>query len=230
MERTVLITGASGNLGKAAVERFLRDGYQIIATVSPGKLLGYDVNGNVSVVEVDLTNQWIVDQFVENSIKKHSTINAALLLVGAFASGTINNTNEDALDKMISVNFKTAYFAARKIFSHMITQPNGGRIVLVGSKPAINPSAGKNSLAYAISKNMLFQLAEILNAESVNKNVSTHVIVPSIIDTPANRSAMPQANPSDLVKPEEVAEAMAYLCSDKGMCLRETVLKIYGNS
>jgi len=225
--KTVFITGASGNLGKACVEKFLAEGYQVIATISPGKTLGFTLPG-VETFEADLTNESSVEKVV-NSITSTYKIDAALLLVGGFAMGNIQDTNSADLQKMFSLNFETAYFAARPVFNHMMTQ-SAGRIVFIGARPALNPSDGKSTLAYALSKTLVFKLAELLNAQGASNNVVSHVIVPSIIDTPVNRNAMPKANFSDWVKPEEIADTIFHLCSEKGSAVRDSVTKLYGRS
>ncbi len=230
MKKTVIITGATGNLGKAAVNRFIQEGYSVVATVSPGKSLGYSINGDLETAEVDLTDETNVKLFVQRVTETHSQIDAALLLVGGYAGGNIDKTDGTLLKKMYSLNFETAYFVARPVFQQMMTQPEGGRLVFVGSKPGLNPEDGKNNLAYGLSKSLIFKLAEYLNAEGAGKNVVSQVIVPSTIDTPANRAAMPNAKFSDWITPEEIAGAMLFLTGKEGSVLRETVLKIYGNS
>src|SRR6187551_2950565 len=96
--KTVLITGASGNLGKACVEKFLTEGYKVIATVSPGKTIGFDLPG-VETFEADLTNETSVENVI-GLITSTYKIDTALLLVGGFAMGTIKDTNSAALQKM----------------------------------------------------------------------------------------------------------------------------------
>ncbi len=228
MKKSILITGASGNLGKAAIDRFLSEGYRILATSSPGKTLGYETD-DVVTYEADLTSEQSVEQVVGNMIKDHQHIDAALLLVGAYAAGTILETDAASLKKMLALNFDTAYHASRQVFKHMISQPTGGRIVFVGSRPAIVPEEGKNNVAYALSKSLIFTLSDILNAEGKSKNVVSSVIVPGTIDTATNRKANPSANFADWVAPEEVSEAMVYLVSEKGRALRDPVLKLYSN-
>lgn len=225
--KTVLITGASGNLGKASVEKFLAEGYKVVAIVSPDKALGYELP-NVDIYEADLTNETSIENVI-TTIASKNRIDAALLLVGGFAMGNIQNTDSASLKKMFSLNFDTAYFAVRPIFLQMMKQ-SGGRIVFVGARPALNPADGKSTLAYGLSKSLVFKLAEYLNAEGATNNVVTHIIVPSIIDTAVNRTAMPNANFSDWVKPEDIAETMAFLCSDKASAVRDTVVKMYGRS
>lgn len=226
--KNILITGASGNLGKATVEKFLSNGYQVIATVSPGKNIGYTTSGNFQTVEADLTNEESVNAMMSGVIEKYKILDAAVLLVGGFAMGNIHNTDGAALRKMISLNFETAYYSARPAFLQMQQQPTGGKIVLIGARPALRAKDGKGAMAYALSKSLLFQLAEMLNAESANKKVITSVIVPSTIDTPVNRKDMPDADFSAWVKPEEIADVIAYAVSNN--VLREPVFKVYGNS
>jgi NAD(P)-dependent dehydrogenase (short-subunit alcohol dehydrogenase family) len=225
--KTVLITGASGNLGKACVEKFLTEGYKVLVTVGPGQTLGNDLKG-IETFEADLTNEASVEKVI-NEITQSYKIDATLLLVGGFAIGNIKDTNGAALQKMFSLNFDTAYFVARPIFNHMMKQSTG-RIVFIGARPALNPADGKSTIAYALSKSLVFKLAELLNAEGASNNVVSQVIVPSIIDTPANRASMPTANFSDWVKPEAIAETIFYLCSEKGSAIRDTVVKLYGKS
>lgn len=229
MKKNVLITGASGNLGKATVGKFVKEGYNVIATVTAGKTLGFPAEG-VQLYEADLTDENSVNAVVKQVIADHSSLDAALLLVGGFAPGTIQTTDGSLLKKMLSLNFDTAYFVARPVFQQMLSQANGGSIVLVGSRPALQPKEGKNTLAYALSKSLIFKLADFLNAEGSSKNVTTSVIVPSTIDTEANRNAMPDKDFTAWVKPDEIAQSIAFLCSEQGKPLRETVLKIYNRA
>jgi NAD(P)-dependent dehydrogenase (short-subunit alcohol dehydrogenase family) len=229
MKKNVVITGGSGGLGKTVVEHFVSEGYQVIATVSPGKTLGFDLAG-VETFEVDLTDEKNVNDVISSIIKKYSTIDAAVLLVGGFAAGGIKETNGEALRNMYSLNFETSYFVARPLFMQMITQSSGGRMVFVGSRPALVASQGKSVLAYALSKSLLFKLAEYLNAEGAANNVVTSVVAPSTIDTPVNRKAMPDADYNSWVKPEEIAEIMTFIASAKGSVLRDPVFKVYGKA
>ena len=101
---------------------------------------------------------------------------------------------------------------------------------MIGAKPVFEPNAARAVFPYALSKTMIIKMAEVINADTRQNNTTATVIVPSIIDTPPNRAAMPDANFSDWVKPESIAEKIAFICGEGGMDLRETVLKIYGNS
>jgi len=228
--KTVIITGASGSLGKASVEKFLAEGYKVIATVTPGRTLGFQVKGNVETYDADLTDEKSVTDVISRIISKHETVDAALLLVGGYAPGGIKETDGRVLKKMFTLNFDTAYFVARPLFEQMMQQSGGGRIVFVGSRPALKPKDANKSLGYALAKSLVFRLAEALNDAGSSKNVVASVVVPSTIDTPVNRQAMPDADFTTWVKPEEIADAMAHLCSSDSNAWREPVLKIYGRS
>jgi NAD(P)-dependent dehydrogenase (short-subunit alcohol dehydrogenase family) len=229
MKRTVIITGAAGNLGKAAVEKFLKEECRVVGTVSPGKSLGYNVSGEVSVHEVDLTNEQDAEALVESVVRTHQNIDVAVLTVGGYGGGGIGKTDGSGLRKMYSLNFETAYFLARPVFLKMVKQSSGGRIVLIGSRTALEPLQGKSALAYTLSKSLLFNLAACLNAEAAGKNVVTSVIVPSVLDTPENRKSMPNANFSEWVLPERVADILYFITSEQGKPLSDPVVKIYGN-
>lgn len=228
--KNVLITGAGGALGKACVTEYSKKGYHVIAILSPDKKLPYDINPPVSVYNADLMNESATDKVLAQVIKDHKAIDTALLLVGGFAPGNIDTTDGAMIKKMISLNFETAYYTAQTVFGQMVKQSNGGRIVFVGARPALDIKAGKGVLAYALSKTLIFKLAELLNEEGKEKNVVCSVIVPSIIDTPDNRKAMPKANTNNWVKPESIAEIIEFTTSEKGSVIREPVVKVYGGA
>ena len=119
MKKNILITGAAGNLGKAAVEKFLAEGNNVIATVSPGKKLDYEVKGDVTTYEADLTDEKAVEALITKIISNHQSIDAAVLLVGGFAAGNIEATDGALLKKMYTLNFETAYFAVRPVFQQI---------------------------------------------------------------------------------------------------------------
>lgn len=228
--KTVIITGASGNLGKACVEKFVAEGYKVIATLPPGHNLGFEVKGEVETYNADLSDEGSVNEVISKIIAKHKTIDAALLLVGGYAYGGVDETDGTLLKKMLSLNFDATYFVARPIFQQMIKQNSGGRIILVGARAALRAKDGAKSFAYALSKSLIFKLAEFLNATGSEKNVTTSVVVPSTIDTPQNRQAMPKADFSTWVKAEDIAAAMAHLCSGEAEAWRESVVKMYGKA
>jgi NAD(P)-dependent dehydrogenase (short-subunit alcohol dehydrogenase family) len=209
-----LITGAGGSLGRAVVERFAADGHAVVGTVSPGKEPGYSVKGNVHFLQADLSSEQAASIVVEEAVRRLSRLDAAVLTVGGFTPGTIQNTRSEVLHKMFTLNFETAFNMARPLFLHMADH-KGGKIVLIGARTARIPAQGKNALAYSLSKSLIFSLSDLLNAEGAGKGVTSTVIVPSTIDTPDNRKAMPDADFSAWTRPEIIAQTITSLVTGK---------------
>ena len=227
--KNIIITGANGNLGSAVTNLFLDKGYNVVAVVAANAKEGFIKHERLDTQTVDLSNEKSAAAFIEAAIEKHGQIHAALLLVGGFTMGNIEKTSGEDITKQISLNFNTAYFAARPLYRHM-QQHKQGNIVFIGARPAISPAFGKDLVAYSLSKSLLFRLAEFINEESKGTNITATVVAPSTLDTPLNRNSMPDADPANWVKPEDLAAILEFAVSDKGATLRETVLKVYNNS
>ncbi|MGN6402786.1 MAG: SDR family NAD(P)-dependent oxidoreductase [Flavisolibacter sp.] len=228
--KTIIITGANGNLGTAVTRFFLNKGYKVIATVhNEAAKKEMTEHSNLHVEAVNLANEAETASFIQATIDVHKKIDGALMLAGGFAMGNIAATKNEDIKKQVSLNFETAYHVARPLLEHLL-QNNYGRLVFVGARPAIKAVNGKDVIAYGLSKSLLFKLAEYINEEAKGKNVTATVIVPSTIDTPLNRKSMPDADPGNWVKPEALAEIIEFVCSDKSSALKETVLKVYNNS
>lgn len=225
-----IITGASGNLGSTVTSTFLDKGYRVIAVVHHEKartrLIPHE---NLEIKVADLSNEKAAEELVQSAISKYGKIDGALLLAGGFTAGKIEDTGTDDIRRQVSLNFETAYHVARPLLNHMLDK-NYGRLVFVGARPAIKATDGKNMVAYALSKSLLFRLAEFINAENKGKNVTATVVVPSTIDTPPNRESMPNADPSKWVKPEDLAEILSFIISKEAGALRENVIKVYNNA
>ena len=168
-------------------------------------------------------------KFINNVISKYGSVDAAVLTVGGFAMGSIAETKASDIARQHKLNFETAYNVAKPVFVQMMKQ-NSGRIFIIGSKPGLEAKNGKGMVAYGLAKSLIFRLAELMNDEAKGTNVVTSVIVPSTIDTPQNRKAMPDADPSKWVKPEAIADVIHFYCTDAATVLREPIIKIYNNS
>jgi NAD(P)-dependent dehydrogenase (short-subunit alcohol dehydrogenase family) len=227
--KTILVTGANGNLGTAAVKKLLDEGYAVIGVDSANTHLEFALgNAHFTFHTVNLLDEVEAAGFIDTIIKQHGKIDGALLLVGGFAMGTIETITGTDIRKMYALNFETAYFVARPLFLHM-QQHNYGRLVFIGSRPALQAEQGKDALAYSLTKAMLFKLADFINASAKGTNVTASVLVPSTIDTAINRKSMPDARYDDWVKPEQLADILEFICSDKGSSIREAVYKGYNN-
>jgi NAD(P)-dependent dehydrogenase (short-subunit alcohol dehydrogenase family) len=232
-KQTAIVTGAAGNLGLAVVHHFLENGLNIAATLLPhehDRVKTFENNPAFQKYELDVTNEEAAQGFVQQVVQKHGSVEVAALLVGGFAMGNLQETNGSQLKKMVELNFESAFYLAKEVFARMAAQHNGGHIFLVGARPALMPDVGKDMMAYALSKSLIFEFAKMLNMEGKKKGIVTSVIVPSTLDTPQNRAAMPDSNFSNWVKPEDVAEIMYFTISEKAKVLREPIIKVYGNS
>lgn len=228
--KTIIVTGASGNLGQAVVKKFLAENYFVVGTVIPNDSLVIKIQGkNFETAVVDLVNEDGARQFADLVVEKHGNIDAAVLTAGGFAMGKIADTKTSDIAKQYQLNFETAYNLARPVFLQMLKQ-GSGRIFLVGSKPGLDMRNSKGMVAYGLSKSLIFRLAELMNDEAKGTNVVTTVLVPSTIDTPQNRNSMPDADFSKWVTAEAIADIIYFNCTDKATVLREPVIKLYNNA
>jgi NAD(P)-dependent dehydrogenase (short-subunit alcohol dehydrogenase family) len=228
--KVAIVTGASGIMGNAVVKKFIDEGYYVIGTVIPNDQVPLNFpSDKFEKVVVDLMSEDDSKKFIDSVISKHGNIDAAILTVGGFAMGKIAETKTSDILKQYKLNFETAYNVARPVFVQMLSQ-NNGRIFIIGSKPGLDAKKAKGMVAYSLAKSLIFRLAELLNDEAKGKNVVASVVVPSTIDTPANRKSIPAGNFESWVKPEAIADVIYWHCTDEASVLREPVLKVYNNA
>ncbi len=227
MSKNIIISGASGGLGKDVVKKLSEGGNNLYVTFGSTKPEAFTDLKNVISQVVDLSDQEAALDFVNTTLEKASTIQAGVFLVGGYAPGDLHATDNALLENMFSINFFTAFHLVKPLMKHFESS-GGGQFIFVGARPALEADQGKDNFAYALSKSLVFKMAEFINAEGKSKNITATVIVPGIIDTPTNRKAMPDADFSKWVAPTDIAENIAFVLSEPGTKLRETVLKIYG--
>jgi len=228
--KTAIVTGASGNMGQAVVNKFIAEGYRVAGTVVPNDPVEVNFPADkFDKVVVNLMDEAEAKQFVDDVIKNYGSIHSAVLTVGGFAMGHIAETSSSDILKQYKLNFETAYHVARPVFEQMMKQGTG-RIFIIGSKPGLHANNGKGMVAYGLAKSLIFRLAELMNGEAKGKNVVTSVIVPSTIDTPQNRTSMPDADFSKWVKPEDIASVISFYSSESAAVLREPIIKVYNNA
>lgn len=224
MQKTIIITGASGGLGKAVTRKFLQESYTVIASSHSQPVVSD--SGSVIKIKADLADEKSAATFISNALSEYGPISAAALLVGGFAMSNIADSNEKKLLEMYRLNFLTAWFCAKPLFQHM-RQNQFGRIVLIGSVPGQNPGLGSSMVPYTLAKSQIFSLASILNAEGKDNDVYTSVIVPGTIDTEANRRSMPDADFSEWVKPDALADTIHKVCTAKASEISSPIFKMY---
>jgi len=226
MSKNVLITGAAGNLGSSVAQYLMENNYTIWGIVERG--LKYTQIKGINYFEADLNDESGTEQLIQEIQTKAGKLDAAVLTVGGFDMSNISSTSGKQLNAMFQLNFMTAFHCIKPIYAGM-KHKNGGQIIVIGARPAIDGGASE-MIPYAISKGALIKLANILNEDSAKDKITTSVIVPSIIDTPANRSAMPDADFSKWVTPQVIAENIRHLLSSSGQALRSPILKLYNEA
>lgn len=231
--KSIIVTGAAGNMGQAVVRRFTKDGHTVYAALGLGEnsqMFSNQVNsGAVHTQFLNLTDETVSEGYVKGIIAQDPNVDTAICIVGGWQPGTIAETTAYELDKMIKLNFSTAFNIARPLLEYFERQGRG-QFVFIGARPAINASEGKSQVAYALAKSLVFRLAEIINDQGKFKNIRASVIVPSLLDTPQNRAAMPDADAGEWVTPDAAADSIAFLLGDTGNKMRETVIKLYNKA
>lgn len=225
MSRNIIVTGAAGGLGRAVVDKFKREGYHVIALLRPGR--DETVEEADDNYEVDVTSEQAVSDFVKEYHMQYGELDAIAMLVGGFAMGNLEETTQADLTKMFQLNFFSA-FQMTQGFLPLMKKQQRGTFLFVGARPALQLQDATASVAYALSKKMVISLSAILAEEIKGTDIRTHVFVPSIIDTEANRNSMPDADFSKWVNPAEIAEAMHYAVNTPS--LRNMTFKLYGGA
>jgi NAD(P)-dependent dehydrogenase (short-subunit alcohol dehydrogenase family) len=209
----VIVTGASGNLGKAVVSIFSQKGWQVIAFVSSR------TNRNVfkglpgiKVIRIDALKEKPVQRAVERCIKKYGKIHAAVLTIGGFRGGGLFHTTAQDIDEMMRLNFFTAWHFVRPLMNYMCQQ-GSGRLILIGSAIIKKKKECTLALAYCLAKATVAWLADLLQQAGKPYGVKCVLMLPSTLDTPQNRQAMPSADFSRWQKPEKLARTIYRLVS-----------------
>lgn len=200
------------------------------ALISHHHSTGFMKHERLRIFQADLGKEKEAAQVISQALEGEKILDMGVLTVGGFGMGRLLDTPTEEVEKMVRLNFLTAYHTVRPLFKHLANQNSGGQIVLIGARPVFDPGAAAGMVAYSLSKSLIFKLAEIINEEGKEKGITASVVVPSIIDTPQNREAMPDADVSDWVTPEQIAANILHLLTPSGAQLRKTVLKVYGNS
>ena len=225
MSQTILITGATGALGRVVVAQTLQAGHKVLAcgrVPSPN----FSFSKNFKYFSTNLSKESDAEALISNITDQEGPINAAFLLAGGFVMGDVKESTGTRLENMLDMNFRTAYYVARPLFLHMCGKKSG-HLCFIGAKSAVEPQNGGFALSYTLSKSLLLTLVQLLEAEGKPHNVRSNLLIPSIIDTSTNREAMPDADFSQWVTPQQIAESLLLLISSKTASWRENIIKMY---
>jgi NAD(P)-dependent dehydrogenase (short-subunit alcohol dehydrogenase family) len=216
--RVALVTGGTGALGQAVSLRLLAEGATVgvpwiverehealLAALKPGD------RDRLSTAHADVTDAGALSAVVESLRGRHGRLDILVALVGGFAPGSLLETDRATWDRMLQINLTSAFTAARVVAPHMVAAGHG-RIVTVGSR-AVTPPAG-GFIAYTVAKAGVIALTQALAQELKGSGVTANCVLPSTMDTPANRAAMPDSDRKGWVPVESVADAIAFLVRD----------------
>ncbi len=204
--KVVLITGGAGALGQTVVPTFLSTGASVIlGDLNPPQLPG------VTALKADFTDPTQVRRLVEEVIQSSGRLDALVNLVGGFATGRVVESDISLWQRMLAMNLTSAFLLSQAVLPSMLERRRG-RIVHVAARAALEAFPG--AAAYIVSKAGLVALIHTLAKELDGSGVTVNGVLPSTIDTPANRKSMPQADPSKWARPESIAQTLAFLASD----------------
>jgi len=234
-DKVALIAGGTGGLGREVAMAFLEAGARVIVTyqiaaefqalVAAAQRTGAPAPEGAAL---DVTDVAAVESFVNDLAARHGRLDILVNTVGGYAVGKKLWEEDPAVfGKMIAINLKAVFALTHAVAPVMIRQ-NRGWIVSTASKAAYDAPAG--GALYAASKAAALTLIEALAAEVKPYNINVNSIVPSIIDTPANRRSMPNADFAKWPKPEQIARVILFLCSEEGRLVHGAAVPVYGHT
>ena len=216
-----VVTGGFGALGGAAVQRLRRAGAKVVP-IDRAKAPDGDA---LAIGRVDLANPDEAQHAIDTAAERLGGLYALVNIAGAFRWETLADGDTATWDLMYTINLKTAVCASKAALPHLIAS-GGGRIVNIGAGAAAKAGAGMG--AYAASKAGVARLTEALAEETKTSGITVNAVLPSIIDTAANRADMPKADFSKWVKPAAIAELIAFLLSEEAADITGALIPISG--
>lgn len=219
--KIAVVAGGAGALGTGVVTVLRAAGIDVVvADRHPPR------DGSVRYRETNLLDEDGV-RGLFGELASQGGFDMLVNLVGGFTMGAVAESSAAELDDMYGLNLKPVFTACRFAVP-VLAARGGGKIVNVAARPAVVPVAGM--AAYAVTKAAVARLTEVLALETVDKNIQVNAVLPSVIDTPANRRAMPQADPSKWVTPESIGKVIWFLCSEDAKDVSGALVPVYGRS
>jgi short-subunit dehydrogenase len=200
--KNILITGASGNLGKAILEAFEKESEFHINITSREEIHG---SSHLKAFYVDLMDEKSAKSMIEELIETQQHIDAVICLTGAYIPGDVTQNSAADIQKMIGLNVATAHNVVAPLIQINRTNKRSLHLIFIGAKATMNPSTAIENVAYALSKKMLYHYVEIVN-ESENKyGTNAYIILPGTLNTQFNRTLMPDADFTQWTNLDDIA-------------------------
>ena len=232
-DHVALIAGGTGGLGRAVSLAFLKEGATVIVTYRKQEEFSTLKNAadqhasRLSGHPVDVTDELLVRQLIEKVLRDHTRLDILVNAVGGYAGGlTLWETEPSVFEMMLALNLRSGYVLSRAVTPAMLKQKRGS-IVNIASQAAVKHDAG--AAAYAASKAGALAMMDSLSQDLSGTGVRVNSILPSIIDTEANRRAMPNADFARWPKPEDIARVIIFLCNDDAQVIHGASIPVYGN-
>ena len=225
--RNVVVTGGTGALGGAVVGALVEAGAMCRVSYhheAEAERFAFRAHESVKLVAADLTDEAAVATLYAGT----SPLWASIHIAGGFAAAKIVDTDKAALMSQLDTNLVSSFLCCRAAIKAMTGK--GGRIVNVAARPALEWRAGAGMAAYAASKAAVAAMTVVLAEEVANDGILVNAVAPSIMDTPANRKAMPKADFDKWPKVEEVAATIVFLASPDNRATRGGIVPVYGKS
>jgi NAD(P)-dependent dehydrogenase (short-subunit alcohol dehydrogenase family) len=226
-DRTVLVTGGTGGLGAAVTRAFLEEGWRVVVPwVAERELERVEEHERLELVQADLFDPDAVARTVETA---GPSMRALVNLVGGFAvHERVHETPVEVFEEQLRLNLRAAYLACAAALPVMLNQspPARGSIVCVSSRAARRPFPG--AAGYIVGKAAVLALVDALDAEYREDGIRVNAVLPSVIDTPANRSSMPDADFETWVRPEQIGRVIRFLCSEDASITSGAHVPVYG--
>ena len=229
-DRVAVVTGGTGALGQAVTLRFLSDGAVVAVPYAvPAERdrlhqrVGVADRDRLVMAPVDVADLAAMTSFVAGTAATHGKIDILVAAVGGFAGGSLLETDGETWKRMLDLNLTTAFSAAKAVLPRMVGR-HYGRIVVVASRAVVPPAAG--FIAYTVAKAGVIAFTQALAQETREHGVTVNAVLPSTMDTPANRAAMPNADRTGWVPVESVADAIAVLAREASLHITGTLLAI----
>jgi NAD(P)-dependent dehydrogenase (short-subunit alcohol dehydrogenase family) len=233
-DKIVLVAGGTGGLGHPVSLAFLQEGAKVVVTFRNQRefdALKSEAAENGPSLEghsVDVTDETAVRQLIGGILSEHGRLDVLVNAVGAYAAGVpLWQLESKVFDRMLALNLRSGFVLARAVVPAMLKQKSGV-IINVASKSAVNHAAG--AAAYAASKAAAVAMMDSLAADLMGTGVRVNSILPSIIDTEANRKAIPNADFAKWPKPEDIARVILFLCGEDAKLIHGAAVPVYGNN